>query len=222
MAGNLRHSQAPWTVSCSGNFGCTVAVAAMPAGGTCMRHIPWRGPVHASAESLWPYPQLEGPAYDCMCGLGSPRNVSRAYALEFDIALWAVGGGALSPAPSHSLWTSPWKGGQQMSRSVRLPPSPTCDRGGRGRVAPRGSPGQPPAHRMAHGPFPAGALSTAAGMGCRPVSPSCPGRLHAPQPCLPPAFPAASSLHPYHAAQGRQGLPGLWEVLSHFSSFMRQ
>lgn len=60
--------------------------------------------MHTSAESLWPYPQLEEPAYDCMCGLESPRNVSRAYALEFDIALWAVGGrGAIACAVAFPL-----------------------------------------------------------------------------------------------------------------------
>ena len=138
--------------------------------GMCMRHIPWRRSPKASPEPLWLYLQLDESAWDCMRALERPWKAPPACALKSEIILWTMGSAASLPELPCSFCPGPRN--EERPADMPVQASALIVGAWQRRSCPNWrheSPGQSPAHRMTHDPFPAGALSTAASIGCRSV-----------------------------------------------------
>ena len=123
--------------------------------------------MQASEELLWLYLQLQESAYDCRRFLERPWKAPSTYALKLEMTLWTMGSEASPSELSHSFCSRPRK--DESPAVMPLQASALILDAWQRWSCPNWRhepPEQSSAQRMTQEPLPAGALSTAASIGC--------------------------------------------------------
>ena len=123
--------------------------------------------MQASEELLWLYLQLQESAYDCRRFLERPWKAPSTYALKLEMALWTMGSEASLPELPCSFCPGPRN--EERPADMPVQASALIVGAWQRRSCPNWRhepPEQSSAQRMTQEPLPAGALSTAASIGC--------------------------------------------------------